>query len=400
MATQLYDIIGAPFGRGTSDATITSNPSTATKCTGTISTTTLNVASVAGFSADDLVLIHQTYNISDGNRTAANLEVNEIGSVGGSSFTLKNNLDRTYTSVTQETTIIGGAQVIKLPEYNNLTMNALNVGGFGRQTNPRGGIIAVAVRNTLTLGGKVNADGLSGYFSDSDHSGASVKSYWDYWGTRASGGFSGGWNSTDGSPSSSGGNYIYGQQAREIDDTRQGNGGGGTNPTASGGGGGNGSAGSAAQDGAQGGLACGNSALTSFMLGGGGGGQAGGGSTPGDPKWTGASGGGGCIIWARSIEFSGGRIEADGGQGIANIDAGGGGGSGGSILINCERGTFGSSLVTANAGGAFFKGGAGGVGRIRINYGATITGTTSPSASTNQDPKLTVAQGAFIMNMI
>ena len=182
MATQLYDIIGQPFGRGTTDATITSNPSTATKCTGTISTTTLNVASVTGFSANDLVLIHQTYNISDGNRTAANLEANEIGSVGGSSFTLKNNLDRTYTSLSQQGgDVVGGAQVIKVAEYNDLTIGALNVGGFGRQTNPRGGLMAVAVKNALSFSGKLNMDGQSGYFSDQDHSGKSELEYWDYW---------------------------------------------------------------------------------------------------------------------------------------------------------------------------------------------------------------------------
>jgi hypothetical protein len=66
------------------------------------------------------------------------------------------------------------------------------------------------------------------------------------------------------------------------------------------------------------------------------------------------------------------------------LAGGGGGGAGGSIFLTVGTGTLGTTLISAtggddgagNPGGNFNDGGAGGVGRIRIEYCDSFTGTT------------------------
>ncbi|HLY67141.1 MAG TPA: hypothetical protein VKU60_16515, partial [Chloroflexota bacterium] len=105
----------------------------------------------------------------------------------------------------------------------------------------------------------------------------------------------------------------------------------------------------------------------------------------------GGSGGGAIFIFGGEIDVSG-TIQANGGTGqwfenpASQGARTGGGGAGGSILLDAGTLNLGSGLVTANGGSTetltgspHFDGGAGGVGRIHLEY-ASLTGSTSPAA--------------------
>jgi len=80
-----------------------------------------------------------------------------------------------------------------------------------------------------------------------------------------------------------------------------------------------------------------------------------------------------------------GAIQANGGHGgQTTVDADGGEGAGGSILLKGQAITLGTNLVTALGGVPVDKGGSGGDGRIRVEYCDTLTGSTDPPASVQQ----------------
>ncbi len=137
--------------------------------------------------------------------------------------------------------------------------------------------------------------------------------------------------------------------------------------------------------------------LTKLLLGsgGGGGGDSNEASGNGQP---GGDGGGIVFIAANAVTVSGSILSAgqDGSSPGNTSDpyGGGGGGAGGSIMIQANSATLGTNLVTASGGAATSRvgpqaggsgGGGGGVGRIRVEA-ASISGTTSPAASTVGTP--------------
>lgn len=372
--TQIYDVLpGQPFGRGgDGNATLSSDPHTRRTATGTSGTKTLTLNS-AGYANGDLLLIHQTRNPASS--TEQNWEVNQISSGGGTtSLTLLNNLARTYSS---------GCQVLDIKEYINLTISSFTISGWGGST---GGLIAIAALGIVTWSGTITAKGSNGLASSSDQGGFGGNG----------GGFRGGVNSTDGSPAARGEGWTgtYGSEGQSA----AGNGGGGGTTAGAGknpgGSGGNGAAGgSAGGNGGDGGGAAGNSALTSLFLGGGGGGGRGngGGDTPG----AGGNGGGAMILWGDNITVTGGATfnGGKGGEGVGDAD--GAGGAGGSVLINGSIVSLGSNKITATGGTATSKGPAGGTGRIQVNYGAKLSGSTSPTYNQTQDTNLNVPKGGI-----
>jgi hypothetical protein len=383
MGIQLYDVMpGRPFGRGTAQSTITSDPNTRTYGTG--SGTSISLGS-AILSNGDLACIHQTYGVAG--LADQNWEPFIVASGGGStSITTLATLQRTYSA---------GAQIIKVPEYLDLTVGAAIYGkSYGGSVansskNAFGGINIIAVRNKLTINYNMCQNGYQGYINSSDRGGMNEWEHFNWWYNNApSGGHIGGANSTDSSSAAVGGNSINGYDGMERREANGNGGGAGWTNSLCGAGGGNGLGSDWCPDGGGGGAsAAGNPELTSLHLGGGGGGPKGSGS--GGGIWTGGSGGGAWIIWAREISFgASGSINADGGIGYGNNGVSSGSGAGGSILINCERGAFGTNLVTAAPGTYYPNATPGGIGRIRLNYGSLLTGTTNPSASVVQDPKL------------
>lgn len=379
MINQLYDIFPSkPFGRGTVDATITSDPNTRTNFTGTIGSYTpyLNTAIL---NNGDLCLLHQTYGVSS--LSEDNWEPNYVVSGGGTnSPTLFSPLGRTY---------VAGAQVIKVPEYNNLTISS----GFGGKSygatvatntkNAMGGINAIAVAGTLNLNAVIHQNGYQGYISSDDRGGMDEWQNYKWWYDNApSGGHPGGVNSTDGSNAGVGGNSLIGYDSTETQAPKGNGGGGGTVGDRCGGGGGNAlyGANSSESGGGYGGLLAGVDTLSSCHLGGGGGGPHRWNGGGGAGIWTGSSGGGIWYIWAKNIitGVSGG-IQSNGGTAFANNDHGGGSGAGGSILINCQIADIGVDKISAIGGTNYAHSGKGSLGRVRINYGSTLSGSVNSS---------------------
>lgn len=395
MRQQIYDVLpGRPFGRGTTTTTYSADPNTRTYATSTGSIVTLGSAIL---SNGDLAAIHQSWGAST--TTEDNWELFVVASGGGTTtVTAESALGRTYTQ---------GAQVIKVPETLNLTINS-GFGGhsYGATVNSTsdyrytamGGFNIVAVKNILTINDVIHQNGYQGYISSSDRGGMNENQHFYWWYANAtSGGHVGGANSTDSSMSAVGGNSQVGYNGTESRSPIW-NGGAGATNAGCGSGGGHAGSGSNGGDGnsGTGGTAVGNAALTSMHFGGGGGGTAG--SSSGGGVWTGGSGGGIWVIYARQVVFgAGGGIQVNGGLSYGNNGHAGGSGAGGSILINCQMADFGTNKLTATPGATFDHGGAGSNGRIRINYGATISGSTNPAASTNQNVFLNPLGGGSLL---
>jgi len=360
------DAFGAG-GSGTSYA-VPSNEG----CSGTISTSTLTLATAGTFANGDLVLIHQTRGTGVGT-----WELNKITSGGGTTtLTMAYTLTNTYTD-----SGASQAQVIEMNQYDGLTTGAITAPAWD---GSKGGILAwfdkgtTTIDNTLTLTGK----GFSGGPGVSNVNRAGYKG--------------------EGTP----GLYLTPSPLEMDNRAANGNGGGGgagnvvsgNHPTG-GGGGGNGASGQNGQRasgaGGTGGSSVGNAGLTSNNFGGGGGGCDQDGAAP-----AGGAGGGIAFIFSKNITITGG-ITLNGNTGAVSSNGYGGttssaGGAGGSCLLKCETATLGSTLITASGGSqisATWAGGAGSVGRIHIDYSTSYTGTTTPTIDATLDSTIVAGGG-------
>lgn len=304
-------------------------------------------------------------------------EMVKVQSTGSGEFTADRNLVNTYAEL---------SQAIKAPQYsagtcsNNLTGTAWN-GTIG------GGIVMI-VNGKAILTGTTTLTNLGFLQTNSVASGANTVQY-----------------TGEGTAGA-----IAQQQAKNGN-----GGGGGLNESgesqsnyAGGGGGGNGTAGANGVNQVGrvgiGGDAVGVAGLTTIFMGGAGG--AGGGSwSGGDYGGKGARGSGFLIIIAKEIDVSGATINgtsANGGNNALGAGGGGGGGAGASILIKCIKATLGTNKIVAlgGSGGASYNnvspGGAGGVGRIHIDYGSSYTGTTNPTIDATKDTSLSPSSNFFL----
>lgn len=340
-------------------------------CSGTSGTTSLT-ATNASFAAGQLVMIHQTRGTG-----AGNWELNRISSYTAGTITLTHNLMNTYTNSGSSV-----AQVVVLKQYQNVTINSGNTLTAKAWNGTVGGILAFFANNTLTYSGTSTCSDKG--FSKGNGGAGSTNNTYD-----ANGLF---------------GENINAAAGNYGNNSANGNGGGGGSYNASvnygggGGGGGNGATGeqgtTSGGAGGLGGATAGTENLTTMVLGGGGGGGSGGGN-PGGPGFAGGNGGGIIFIAAQNIVITG-AITANGSQGSGSGHPGydegaGGGGAGGSILLKCQTATLGSNLLTASGGPRATKnggqyGGAGGVGRIHLDYSGSYTGTTNPTLDATLDP--------------
>jgi len=349
-------------------------------------TTSIAVGSSSGFSTGDAILIHQT---QDYNRSGANIgnwEFNEITNVSGNTLTLKNGTVHTYYSGTYNANSSIVTQVIRVPQYNNLTLNgAVNSPTYNGTT---GGIVALKVKGIMNFNGNRIENGNSDLTSGTRYTGkgfrggtcngcsnaawGDVGEGWKGYNSQSQvtnngdngGGGSYGPSGYGGAPSAGGGNGGRGGRSR-FD-----NGPGGQNPIT----------------GTEGlSIFRGNTFTNcvNYMVFGGGAG--GGGDNDGQTPFAQDVSGGGVVIIV-AAEIQGCNIENDGSAGImannstgydynTNTVSGGktGGGAGGSILIVTDNLNTGSSgTIRARGGyGAWYSGyphysGAGGGGRIAI----------------------------------
>lgn len=315
--------------------------------------TILTVNDASAFSAGDEILIHQTQDSTNGN--AGKYEFVDIQSVSGNDITLESGLLNDYYSGTFNALAAQVTQVVRVPNYTDVTIQsggsvtALPWNGF------RGGIVVFRSTGDITF--------------DSGTSGIDVSGL----GFRG-GDDNGGGNDDPGDP---GEGYLglgWDNDLTTANTNPNGNGGGGGyGPTGyggtAGGGGGNKTAGGNAIETssppaiAQGGEAVGNAELSLIHLGGGGGG--GGDNDNNTPPALGGNGGGIVILYAQKIVKAvidaSGTDGASGGSGAAGD---GGGGAGG--VVDLKAFSYSTNVVDVTGGdggndGADI-GGAGGVG--------------------------------------
>ncbi len=300
---------------------------------------------------------------------AGNYEFNYISAVDGLNLTLGNNLTHTYT--------VGGAesakaQILKVPNYANLTVQSGGTLLAHAWNNYSGGTFVARVQNLAQIDGEVSVSetGFSG--------GATSSSYAAEQGESSSGV---GANSTSQNGAGGGGGALG-------------------NGAAAGGGGGGGyqTIGISGQPGARGsglgGAAIGSEDLSTLFFGGAGGG---GGTRDGGTSSGGSGGRSGGIIFlsadALALGDSSSMISAGEAGGAKTGDGssgGGGGGAGGSVKILANTLTIGAANISALGGvggngnlGSDNNGGAGSDGRLRIEYGE-LTGTIPATASSSQ----------------
>jgi hypothetical protein len=365
--------ISGYFGDGTDGAlTISVNTTEApidSSCSGTINTTSLS-ATNASFAVGQIILIHQSRGTG-----AGTWQRNQIQSYTAGTITLETALNATYTD-----SGASQAQVRVLKQYTNVTINSGITYTCKAWDGNVGGIIGWLANGTTTSTGTITANGNNGSSGNDPAGGAGI-------------GFRGG-QGLDGTPTITAYQGEGTAGASSQSQSANGNGGGAGSENAApggeaGGGGGNGTAGSNATTSRPGlgGSTAGSADLTTMVFGGGGGGGA-----REATNNTGSGGGGGGIIFITSADLVvTGAITSNGGNGgdPSGNSAAGGGGAGGSILFKVQTATLGSSLVTATAGsGGNGYAGAGGVGRIHLDYYTSYTGTTSPTLDATQDGSL------------
>lgn len=365
---------GKPHGDGADgNATISANPNTRTSITGSASSPNATVGSTA-FANGDLVMIHQTRGSG-----AGQWEINMVLSGGGTtSLVMKEDLHYTYVS---------GAQIIKIPRYDNATINNFSVTNYDAVTGI-GGVCYILAKSSITGGGTQtltakggDSTGIGGTSSSAGGVGA---------------GFTGGEAVRSGSAQKQGdGTGGAGSNSASAN----GNGGGGGTNGSNGGGGGHANAGSSTGSDGAGGSSVGTADLTNMNLGGGGGG-GGSNNTSGTERSGGGSGGGIVVLNSKHVDVdamtaitvSGGRSDSNNG-GFWQ----GGGGAGGSVLVFCQTASLGTSVIVSVGGNQGSGGGSnaknGSDGRIAVHHSGTVTGTTNPTFTDVSDPSIKPKRG-------
>lgn len=352
-------------------------------CTGTSgnSNITVTAGDEASFAAGDLVMLHK----SRGNTTtnAGTWELLRVSSTASGQVNFATNLVNSYQDSGAEQ-----SQSIIIPQYTTFSCpssQTLSATSWNSTTG-LGGIIAICARTSITVGGTVAVNGGSA--------------------SGGTGGTTGGYNGGDTEVSQQGqqGEGTPGDGGRRSDGAANGNGGGGAyeqgaSGGAGGGGGGNGTAGSDGTANASnvkglGGSTEGSTDLTEMNFGGGGGSGA---EETGDEGGGGGAGGGNVFLISKTVTFTG-SITSNGGNGATHQGYGGGGGAGGSVLIKGKTVDIGTNKITCSNGAGGTNGGAGGDGRIRIDWGSSLSGSTNdPVASTNQDRNLVPTGGSSML---
>jgi len=331
------------------------------------------------YSVGDSILIIQMQNGTGG--VAGNYEFATIESKSGNNLTLISGLTNSYYTGNYNTTTSTVTQVIKVPQYANLTVNsgasitAMSWNGYA------GGVVALKVNNFMNVTGTVNttARGFKeGYGITTSGSnayaqqGSSYPGIGSYANSYNAGGGGGGQNDlvSSGSSGASGGGGGYATTGESGDSSPE------------------------SQIGGSGGRMHGSASLSKIYLGSGGGG--GGSNNNGAQDGAdGGAGGGMIFIQAYTLKVSGTMI-ANGSNGLSSGGASmgsGGGGAGGTIYLVSEQMTIGSGLVEASGGiggcGDVSRcGGDGSDGRIRLDY-TTLSGSTNPTTGYSGTPTST-----------
>lgn len=130
--------------------------------------TTLTVASAAGITPGDVLLVYQaqgatisttnanTYGAVTALGNAGRYEYVSVASVSGTTITLGTVCDATPLRFAYS----NGAQVVRVPQYSSLTVNAGASIVPAAWNGSTGGVVAAIVDGTLTVNGSIHANGL------------------------------------------------------------------------------------------------------------------------------------------------------------------------------------------------------------------------------------------------
>ncbi len=357
--------------------------------------TGVTVVDATDFAAGDLVLVWQATglaNVTSGNQAPVVLSESSVGHFELARVAKVTGVQIGLTSALTGTYPVAGSQVVRLPEYTDVTIPAASTITGHAWDGVRGGIVAFLATGTVSVDGTISADGL-GFRGGVGHQGAGASGCAALDGVPAVGyaakgegiALDGYTTATDGGGLGGRGNLANGAGGGNCH-----NGGG-----AGGGHGGVGGAGGLGMNGnalgGLGGTALQYSPLKGLLMGGGG---AAGDDNNGNPLPGGGAGGGVVFVRARSMSGAG-AIAASGVVGLAapTNDGSGGGGAGGGIVLVAEASLNGLVLRAAggpgaSAGGAGGGGGSGGVVNISTRAFKSTTvvtgGTGGGSPATNQ----------------
>lgn len=356
---------------------------------------------IQSWTPGTLVLIYQTTGSG-----AGNYEFNQIESISGTNITFVRPLTNTYACSGYDR-----AQIMKVPQYAQVNINAGVVLSGVPWNGVYGGLICFVCNGQVTVAGKISAN-VAGYrggpHSDetSKATGKRGEGYHGYWAYNVD---NGGHNDTGIYPLDNGGGGAWNNNA----DAGSGGGGGSYSSQGTYGAMGHPTNGSGP---GVGGDPVGSDTLATFYFGGGGGGGSN--SYTGGPAnygGAGATGGGGVFILAnRIVVTSTGAITADADNGysaMTHAAGSGGGGAGGFVFLKggtiniqavlnytytaeyarttrvTNTGITALGGVGGTSGGFNIYGGTGGSGRIRME-GCIILGNPS-------DPASSKLQGGF-----
>lgn len=144
------------------------NTTTTLSAAATAGATTITVASAAGITAGDVLMIHQaqgatigtananTYGAVTALNSAGRHEFVSVASVAGNTITLGTLCDTTPLRFSY----LSGTQVVRVPQYSSLTVNAGASIVPNAWNGSTGGLVAVIVDGTATVNGSINANAL------------------------------------------------------------------------------------------------------------------------------------------------------------------------------------------------------------------------------------------------
>lgn len=379
-------------------------PLTAAAAVGSTEVTVLP-AEAAAFAQDDLVMIIQMTGLSPApdagvspvslaNSGVGGWELARVVSIDGGTIRLNDGLVRSYGAT--------GAQLVKVPEYQDLTIDGGASIVPGAWDGGAGGVLALMVSGRLINNGLIDATGRG------------------FRGGASGAGVSGGGancnplNEAGARPQKGEGiSHVPVNISGDVYGQNQGrgnlaNGGGAGTCNSMGGGGGSntgqgGNGASPETEVAQGGAALTYSLPEAMVMGGGGGAGHGTATSGADTGGPGGTGGG--IVFIRAGQLEGtGSIRASGTNGgDGNSAGGGGGGAGGTIqvrlvgfaqcgAIQAEGGVGGNQGTDA---GANTRGGQGSGGAVLFHAGITSGCALSVDGGTNTSGTLTVLDGGL-----
>ncbi|MFZ5635480.1 MAG: hypothetical protein ACOY82_02725 [Pseudomonadota bacterium] len=149
-------------------ANTTVNTTTALTAAAAAGATTITVASAAGITAGDVLMVYQAQGATIGTantsaygavtalNSAGRYEFVSVASVAGTTITLGTLCDTTPLRFSYA----NGAQVVRVPQYSSLTVNAGASIVPAAWNGSTGGVVAVIVDGTATINGSINANAL------------------------------------------------------------------------------------------------------------------------------------------------------------------------------------------------------------------------------------------------